>query len=258
MKTRPMDTHHLGDMLSGVSFLHTRALCIFPLTRQARDGRIGSRERLRPAAGRKETFMAAVKIQGASPSPTSVRLDEILADSCARKAFDNLCSKGADRQELGKLVLHAIWLRGMRSYDPLSVSGLGRESLKKLPDDIRRIAEKITLVGENPDIDPPPALKQQFSRLPKTLRRYADNLQATIDHFRQFLQTHPRYYNLQVSSRRKLLRYIHKTTGRPHYARVASILSAAPLVGTAEPVVDSSSLRKIYPTGATRTATPSE
>src|SRR5271167_158628 len=110
MKTRPMDTNHLGDLLSGVSFLHTRALCIFPLTRQARDGRIGSQGRLRPAAGRGETFLAAVKIQGASPSPSPkpVTLDEILADSCARKAFDNLCSKGADRQELGKLVLHAV------------------------------------------------------------------------------------------------------------------------------------------------------
>jgi hypothetical protein len=212
-----------------------------------------------PASNRAgETFLAAVKIQSASPSPKSVTLDEILSDSCARKAFNILCSQGADRQELGKLALQAVWLRGMRSYDPLWVSSLGRESLKKLPNDIRKIAEKITLVGENPDIDPPLALKQQFSRLPETLRRYADNLQATIDHFRQFLQTHPRHYDLQVSSRRKLLRYVHKTTGRPHYARVASILSAAPVVGTAEPIVDSSSLRKIYPTSATRTTTPSK
>lgn len=151
-------------------------------------------------------------------------------------------------------MLHAVWARNIRGFDPLTVSGLGRASLDKLPADIRKFAQKIALLGENPNLDPPPALEQEFRKLPQTLQRYADNLQATIKHFRRFLQRHPRYYDIQVSTRRKLLRYVYKATGQPHYAWVASVLSGAPVVRAAEPVVDSSSLRKIYPNPAPREA----
>jgi hypothetical protein len=251
MKARPMDTDHFGHLLSGMRSLHASSLCIFKLTCQGSSGRICSgkkKARLRP--GPKETFLAARRIQNAAPPLKFARItiDQILADSSARKAFDKLCSKGADRKELEEFVLHAVYVRGFRSFDPLFVSGMSRASLAKLPKEIRAIALKLVLIAENPDLDPPPALEQPARELPEALRRYADNLEATIKHFRLFLQKHPRYYDLQTAARRKLLQYVNKSTGHPHHAWVADVLSGTPVVGTDEPVVDSSSLRKIYPT----------
>ena len=192
--------------------------------------------------------MAARRIQNAEPLKFArITIDQILADSSARKAFDKLCSKGAERQELEEFVLHAVHLRGFRSFDPLFVPGVSRASLAKLPKEIRAMALKLVLIAENPDLDPPPALEVCSRKLPETLRRYADNLEATIKHVRRFLQKHPRYYDLQTDARRKLLQYVNKTTGHPHHAWVADVLSGAPVRNTDEPVVDSSSLRKIHP-----------
>jgi hypothetical protein len=210
------------------------------------------RVRKRPSCdpGPKETFLAARRLQDAAAPLKFVRItiDQILADSSARKAFDKLCSKGADRQELGELVLNAVHVRGFRSLDPLFVSDVTRASLAALPREIRAIALKLVLIAENPNLDPSPALEECARKLPEALRRYADNLEARIKHFRRFLQRHPRYYDLQTAARRKLLQYVDKTTGRPHYAWVADILSGAPVRGTEEPIVDVSALRKIYTT----------
>ena len=176
----------------------------------------------------------------------SITLDQILTNRCARLAFDKLCSKGAERYELGKRVLTAARFRGFRQDDPLSVSGISRASLEKLPADIRGVAHEIALVAKNPNLYSAPAEEDYIRSLVEYLQGYADDLEAKIKTFRSFLRRHPRHYDMQSVSRRKLLRYVHKATGRPSYGLVADVLSGAPALGSEEPIVDASSLRKLY------------
>jgi len=177
---------------------------------------------------------------------SQITLDAVLEDRCAQAAFNKLCSTGADRKELALLVLNAVRFRGFRDTDPLFVPGITRTSLKKLPADIRAIAHKIASVRGNPNLFRTPADDDPVITLVLDLERYADGMEAKIKNFRSFMLKHPRHYDMQSGSRCKLLRYVHKTTGQPHYALVADVLSGAPAVGKEEPIVDASSLRKIY------------
>jgi hypothetical protein len=138
-------------------------------------------------------------------------------------------------------------MREFRRFDPLFVSGLSREALNRFPTAVRKVATKIESVSENPHLYLQFLSGSNFQSLPGELRAYADKLEATIRQYRQGLKTNPRFFDMQVVLRRKLLHYVAKTTGQPHYAWVASVLSGAPMLGTSEPVVDSSTLRKLYP-----------
>jgi hypothetical protein len=161
-------------------------------------------------------------------------------------AFDKLCSKGADRYELGTCVLTAARFRGFRQDDPLSVSGISRASLEKLPADIRGVAHQVALVAENPNLYSASTEEDYIRSLVEDLKGYADDLEVKIKTFRSFLRRHPRHYDMQSVSRRKLLRYVHKATGRPRYGLVADVLSGAPALVGEETIVDASSLRKLY------------
>ena len=178
--------------------------------------------------------------------PTRITIEEILADASASKAFDKLCAHGADRKVLATLVQVTVLAREFRKFDPLFVSGFGRETLNKFPTTIREVATKIESVFKNPYLEPQPLPDSNFQSLPGKLRAYANKLEATIKQYRQSLKTSPRFFDMQVVLRRKLLHYVAKTTGQPHYAWVASVLSGAPMLGTSEPVVDPSTLRKLY------------
>jgi hypothetical protein len=175
-----------------------------------------------------------------------IALDAVLEDRCARTAFNKLCSKGADRKELELLVLNAVRFTGFRYDDPLFVPGVTRTSLQKLPADIRAIAQEMASVGGNPNLYSTPADSDYIMGLAEDLQRFANGLEAKIKVFRSFMLKHPRHYDMQSVSRRKLLRYVNKTTGQPRYALVADVLSGAPAVGKEDPIVDASSLRKLY------------
>jgi hypothetical protein len=177
----------------------------------------------------------------------SITLDQILTDRAARMAFEKLCSKGANRKELEMRVLNAARWKGFRENDPLFVPGISRRSLEKQPSVIRTIAHQIASVGANPNLYSTDE-DERIMSLVQDLQRYADGLEMKIKAFRSFLLKHPRHYDMQSVSRRKLLRYVHTTTGEPHYTLVADVLSGAPNVGREEPIVDVSSLRKVYMT----------
>jgi hypothetical protein len=153
---------------------------------------------------------------------------------------------GADRNKLEGLVLNAVRFTGFRYDDPLFVHGVTRTSLQKLPTDIRAIAHEMASVSGNPNLYPTPDDSDYIMGLVEDLQRFSEGLDAKIKHFRSFMLKHPRHYDMQSVSRRKLLRYVHKTTGQPRYALVADILSGAPAVGKEEPIVEASSLRKLY------------
>jgi len=192
-----------------------------------------------PLAARRESKVESLGEHAA------ITLDQILTDRCARKAFDKLCSKGADRSELEQRVLTAAHVRGFRGYDPVLVPGIARSSLEKLPADIQGVANEMTLVARNPNLYSL-AEEDYVRKLVEVLQRYADDLEAKIKTFRSFLRKHPRHYDMQSVTRRELLRYVQKATGRPRYGLVADILSGAPTVGREQLVVDASSLRKLY------------
>jgi hypothetical protein len=176
----------------------------------------------------------------------SITLEQVLSDPRARIAFEKLCSHGTDRKQLATLVLIAVWFRGFRSDNPLTVHGMTGASLRKLPKDIREMAQRIESICGNPNLYLTPAGNESALSLAKDLHTYADRLETQIHAFRSFLRKHPRHYDMQTVSRRKLLRYVHMATGHPRYTWVADVLSGAPAVGGEEPIVDASSLRKLY------------
>lgn len=176
----------------------------------------------------------------------SITLDQVLSETGPRKAFDKLCSMGADSAQLKRWVMSAIHFTGFRQDDPLFVPGLSRQSLAKLPDDIRAIARKVASVGGNPNLYSSPAAYEPVRKLVENLNRFAGDLEKQVRFYRSFLQKHPRYYDMQTVSRRRLLRYVHRSTGQPQYTLVAEVLSGAPKIENEEPFVDASSLRKLY------------
>lgn len=206
-----------------------------------------TREALDANSGLKDTSLASRKSSSieALLRHRSITLDQILTDRGARMAFDKLISKGADGNELGMRVLSAVHWRGFRGDDPLCVPGISRKSLEKLPAKVRTVGHEIASVSKNPNLYSTDE-DERIMSLVQDLRRNADGLGMKIKAFRSFLLKHPRHYDMQSVSRCKLLRYVHKTTGQPHYSLVADVLSGAPKVGGEEPIVDVSSLRKVY------------
>lgn len=139
------------------------------------------------------------------------------------------------------------WFRGFRGDDPLWIPGITPASLRKFPADTREIARRIEHICGNPALYSKHGDTDADMQLAKDLCAYSDRLEARMKTFRSFLREHPKHYDMQTVSRRKLLGYIHRATGLAHYSWVADILSGAPQRGAEESFVEASSLRKIYP-----------
>jgi hypothetical protein len=179
--------------------------------------------------------------------PPKLSWESVLKDKAANRAFYLLTQRGASPEELKMLLeITVVEFFSARSYDMLMVEGLTREQLGGFPNRLRDVARTIQKVEENPHLGTLDSPREEVRILLEGLRHYADQLQSAIKFSREFMDKHPRYWDMRSIFQLKLLDYLKKTTGKPHYAAGSSLLTAALTSVGLDIIVDEQSLRKLY------------
>ena len=183
------------------------------------------------------------------PKPT---LEEVLADQHTKAAFDFLVSRNASPEELWNHLAIAIMTTNLpRSEDMLAVDGLSRRQLREFQASIRKTARSIRLIQEHLILEFKEPMKTKVETLHELLIQYADRLESDIKFYRRFMAKNPGYWNLKSVFFLKLLDYVKKATGKPHFEKVSALLVGGLAAATApgeEAIVDvdPDSLRKLY------------
>ena len=182
------------------------------------------------------------------PKPT---LEEVLADQHTKMAFDFLVSRNASPEELWSHLGMAIMTADLpRSSDMLAVDGMSRRQLREFPASIRKTARSIRLIQEHLLLEFKGSMKAKVNILQELLIQYADRLESDIKHYRRFMVRNPGYWNLKSVFRLKLLDYVNKTTGKPHFEKVSTLLVGGLAATTPDKEaivdVDPDSLRKLF------------
>lgn len=190
----------------------------------------------------------------------SLKLEEVLADKRTKMAFDFLVSRNASPKELWTHLQPAILAAYIHKpgSDMLSVEGMSRRQLEKFPATIRKIVDCILLIEENQNLESRGAMKTTVDLLVRSLIQYANRLESDIKYGRKFMAKNPSYWNLKSVFLLKLLDYVEKTTGKPHFAKVSTLLvgglDAVDKEATVD--VDPDSLRKLFRRRTTEKITP--
>ncbi len=181
------------------------------------------------------------------PSP---KLEEVLADKHTKMAFDFLISRNASPEELWTHLQPAILAAYLprSGGDMLSVGGKTRRQLEKFPANIRKMVGCIQLIEENDFLESKGAMKTGADLLVKLLIQYADRLESDIKRYRKFMAKNPSYWNLKSVFLLKLLDYVSKTTGKPHFGKVSTLLVGGLAAADKKAIVDvdPDSLRKLF------------
>jgi hypothetical protein len=193
------------------------------------------------------TRMSVKSIRAGRTLP-KFKLEEVLTDKDANRAFLQLIQEGASSEQLEIYLGRAA--SGFflpRSYDMLAVEGMTREQLRSFPNTIRAVSVSILKVEENPnlstwDSDTP---REAVTRIVDDLRHYAEELESTIQFARRFMKEHSNYWNFRSTGELKLLDYVEKCTGKRHFAAVAALLTAAVMSMGMDIVVTEQSLKKL-------------
>jgi len=179
-------------------------------------------------------------------------LEEVLADKHTKMAFDFLTSRNASPEGLWTHLRLAIMTADLpRSGDMLAVDGMTRRQLGEFPTSLRRAAVSIRSIEQNLQLESKGSMKIKVNLLEKLLVQYADRLESDIKFYRRFMAKNPGYWNLKSVFFLKLLDYVKKATGKPHFAKVSALLAGGLAAATApgeEAIldVDPDSLRKLY------------
>jgi hypothetical protein len=188
------------------------------------------------------------------PSKTRIlpkpKLEEVLADKHTKMAFEHLISRNASPEGLWTHLQPAIVAAFIprSGGDMLSVGGMTRRQLAGVPASIRKMAGCIRLIEENPQLESAGPMKISVSLLVKLLIQYADRLESDIKYYRKFMAKNPSYWNLKSRFLLKLLDYVNKTTGKPHFEKVSTLLVGGLAAADQEAIVDvdPDSLRKLF------------
>jgi hypothetical protein len=178
-----------------------------------------------------------------------ITLDEVRADAKARSAYDSLVQMNVNQDQLWILLQCAVDAQfGPSSIDLLYVDGMTRRRLDAFPNRLRSIAREIELVEQSMYLESKGETEPIARGLPGWLRSYADQQDRNIRHYRSMTSLNPRYFFMSAVFKRKLLRFVHQSTGQPHFALVADLLngafSAAGL--PAKKLIEAGSLRNLY------------
>jgi hypothetical protein len=78
------------------------------------------------------------------------------------------------------------------------------------------------------------------------LREYSASLKSAIEFSRRFMKKNPHYWNFRTIFQLKLIRYVHKNTGRPNYSAIADLLNAGLTAVGVDDFVEPGTLRKLH------------
>jgi hypothetical protein len=192
-----------------------------------------------------------------SPQNREITESALLRHEITRKAFNKLIDRGVNKAELLSLLLAipVVPNKPIRLVD-----GMEDRTVRKFPDRVRKWADTIEKVNGSPWLEPdflprhvvrrhkpeiyPQPLKailtpewaeptaQLFKSIPRTLRFYADHLQARLEFFhptgkrkREF--GYPNAIRLPKYLTLKLLRLVRDSAHRPCYNTISVLLVAA-------------------------------
>jgi hypothetical protein len=176
-----------------------------------------------------------------------IELEEVLSNPKARSAFEELIqAKASPTRILELLQLNVSNECIPRSFDIFFVDGMTRQQVGYFPKHLRRLAREVEKFFENDQFDVKPAPDPAITKLPETLRAYADHLEETLRFGRAFLKKNPRFFDMARISRLKLLDYIERTTGTPQFSMAAGLLHGAFVAANLAVDVDANALRKLY------------
>ena len=190
--------------------------------------------------------------------------------SAEKEAVERLIQWGVPEHELRWL---ASIIPGTSNEKLELVPAIEERTLRKLPDQINALADKIKKVNESPWLasdslrrlalsvkhphkSPEPSNSTAtgdsvelttmiFSKIPRGLRLYAEHLRAWLNYYHPVGSYRKERLRMQNLLTIKLLVLVRESTGRPHYEEVATLLDAAYRACCKPKTIDAEHLRQL-------------
>lgn len=185
-----------------------------------------------------------------------------------REAVEKLLQKGVPGNVL-LLLLRSI--QGASNKKLELAPGIEERTLRNLPDQIHKLADRIRGVNDSPWLaadglstldlsvkhphEPPDSVSTAtpsaelkamiFSKLPRDLGLYADHLRAWLNRLHPVGSHGTDRVRMQTLLTIKLLMLVRESTGRPHYEEVATLLNAAYRARGKKQRIDAGNLQKL-------------
>jgi len=187
-------------------------------------------------------------------------------DIVENEAFEKLIQRGVPRDVLSSLVRNI----SRASNNKLElVHGIAERTLRKLPDQINALADKIEKVNQSPWLasdglyrlalsvhphesphstatsESAEGTTKYFFMIPAGLNLYAEHLRAWLNRYHPVGRHGTERIRMQTLLTIRLLMLVRDSTGLPRYEQIASLLDAAYRASGKPKTIDAEHLRKL-------------